>query len=74
MANWKFDEIKIQDCKEFVLYAGRVIGCKGSDYYFSISSDEGASYIEIDAMAHYVVDMLNKRKDFKKFYEEYMRG
>lgn len=74
-------------CKGFRLTPGRVIVCsnkkinsnqtsfKGSDEkeIFSINKLEGFSPTEADAMAHYLVDKLNKKNDFGKYYKEYMK-
>lgn len=62
------------DCKEFVVQAGRMIVCKKTNKdLFIIQKDEGFRPTEADAMAHYIVDVLNAKKDFKKYYKKYMK-
>jgi len=60
------------DCNEFEL-SGRVIVCKktGKELAY-IQKEMGFTPTEADAMAHYVVEVLNKKKDFKKYYANYM--
>jgi len=61
----------IQNCDKYTLIAGRIIAC-GDTELFGISREPSCSPTEADAMAHYIVDTLNKRKDFKQFYDNYM--
>ena len=62
------------DCKEFKVQAGRSIVCKKSNKeMFTIHKDEGFSPTEADAMAYYVVDVLNAKKNFKRYYGKYMK-
>jgi len=67
-------KIQGSDCKEFKVQAGRSIVCKKNNKeLFIIRKDEGFSPTEADAMAHYIVDTLNAKKDFKRYYKNYMR-
>lgn len=62
-------------CKQYKVDAGRVVVCKETGKeLFHIGKEEGFSPTEADAMCHYIVNLLNKKKDFKKFYEKYMRS
>jgi len=61
-------------CKSYKVIAGRTIVCKDTGKeVFSINKEEGFSPTEADAMVHYLVDVLNKKKDFGSFYKKYMR-
>ena len=64
----------ILNCKKYKVIAGRLLTCadNGTEF-FSISRKNGLDITEADAMAHYIEDVLNERKDFKKYYEKYMR-
>lgn len=65
-------KIKGSDCKEFVL-SGRTLVCKKTEKELVyIERNEGFTPTEADAMAHYLVDVLNKKKDFKRYYTKYM--
>jgi hypothetical protein len=61
-------------CPTYKLSAGRVIICEDTGKeVFSIHRLDGFSPTEADALAHYVVNVLNKKKDFTSFYKKYMR-
>jgi len=61
-------------CKRYGVTAGRTIICKDTGKeVFSIDKEKGFSPTEADAMARYIVDVLNKRKDFAKYYKKYMK-
>jgi len=66
-------KIKGIDCKEFEL-SGRTLVCKktGKELVY-VERNEGFTPTEADAMAHYLVDVLNKKKDFKRYYTKYMK-
>jgi len=65
---------KYASCKSYKVTAGRVIICKDTGKeVFSIDKETGFSPTEADAMAHYIVNLLNKKKDFKSFYKKYMK-
>ena len=62
----------IMKCEKFKVTAGRIITCVDGDTELFGISKETCSPTEADAMAHYIVDMLNKKKDFKQYYDKYM--
>ena len=64
---------EIQTCKKFKVIAGRGIACADSEKELFGITRESCTPTEADAMAWYIVDTLNKRRDFKDYYEKYMR-
>ena len=63
-------------CNSYGIEPGRAIVCKDAGRgrgLFSICKDEGFSPTEADAMAHYIADTLNKKKDFDRYYRKYMK-
>ena len=65
---------KYGSCKKYKVTAGRIIVCKDTGKeVFSIDKEEGFSPTEADAMARYIVDLLNKKKDFQKFYKKHIK-
>ena len=60
-------------CANFKLMAGRTIVCADSNKELFSITREGFSPTEADAMAYYIVDVLNRGKDFRKFYHNYMK-
>uniref|UniRef100_A0A6M3MBQ4 Uncharacterized protein n=1 Tax=viral metagenome TaxID=1070528 RepID=A0A6M3MBQ4_9ZZZZ len=65
---------KYASCKKYEVTAGRTIICKDTGKeVLSITKEEGFSPTEADAMVHYVVDVLNKKKDFASYYKKYMK-
>lgn len=69
----KKTKIEGKRCSRFKVEAGRTIICDDTGKeVFSIRKEEGFSPTEADAMCRYIVNMLNKKKDFSKFYESYM--
>lgn len=70
----------IKGCGNYGLIAGRVIVCtdNGKELFTirdisNSQGERGMSPTELDAMAHYVVDALNKNKDFDEFYKKYLQ-
>jgi len=69
-------------CDKFGLIAGRVVVClegeKEGQELFSINwirpktFRKGLSPAEVDGIAHYIVDKLNRDKDLEKYLKEYM--
>ena len=65
---------KVKKCRKYKVIPGRVIICKDTGKeVFSIKKQEGFSPTEADAMTHYIVNILNKEKDFGSFYKKYMK-
>lgn len=74
MAKKKHRSEKYGKCKKYKVTAGRTIICKDTGKeVFSIDKEEGFSPTEADAMCHYIVDVLNKKKDFDSYYKKYMK-
>ena len=68
---------ELQTCEKFKLTAGRVIVCqrgekKGKEL-FTVHKEDGFSPTQADAMAHYIVNALNRKKDFDRYYKKYMK-
>lgn len=63
----------IQTCKKFKVDTGRAVVCVSDGIELFGITREACSPTEADAMTHYIVDVLNAKKDFKKYYEKYMR-
>ena len=62
-------------CKNFAIEPGRAIVCRDNNKkLFRIKKEEDFSPTEADAMSHYVVDTLNKKHDFKRYYKKYMKA
>lgn len=65
---------KVKRYRKYKVTPGRVIICKDTGKeIFSIKKQEGFSPTEADAMTHYIVNILNKKKDFSSFYKKYMK-
>ena len=61
-------------CKRYKVTAGRTIICKDTGKeVLSMTKEKGFSPTEADAMVHYLVDVLNKKKDFGSYYKKYMK-
>ena len=65
---------KKKSCKKYKVTAGRTIICEDTGKeVFSVTREEGFSPTEADALCHYIVDNLNKKKDFSSYYKKYMK-
>jgi len=61
-------------CNRYGLDPGRAIVCRDdARELFTVHKEQGMSPTEADAMARYIVDNLNKKKDFDKYYKKYMK-
>jgi len=61
-------------CKKYKVTAGKVIVCKDTgEEVFGITRWDGFSPTEADAMAHFIVDILNKKGGFSSYYKKYMK-
>lgn len=61
-------------CRRYKVTAGRTIICEDTGKeVFSIRKEKGFSPTEADAMAHYIVNLLNRGKGFPKYYKKYMK-
>lgn len=61
-------------CKKYKVIAGRTIICKDNGKeVVSIVREKGFSPTEADAVTRYLVNKLNKNKDFDSFYKKYMK-
>jgi hypothetical protein len=57
--------------KKYQVEAGRTITEYGQEI-FSIHKEEGFSPTEADAMAHFIVNELNKKDDFGRYHRKYL--
>lgn len=76
----KFEKHYEQRKDTFYLIAGRVI-CRNGKELFSIhllEQESGPRYnippVEADAIAHFIVDKLNKGKSWSQYFDEYIKS